>query len=375
MTLRGVALMCGAALLAALGWTLAWPELSILAGGALVAVALGVLVASGGTRVAVVTDPTTLRAVRGETATLRVELRALGRRRRLCRLVEGDARAPRRSFALPGLARRAFEEINVPVDTARRGQHPVGPFRVVRADAWSIVSRQVGVSAEGTVLVRPRIHPVRQGFAAIHRQGDSEAMTRSSGDDHFFALRDYTFGDEPRNVHWRSSARSGRLVVKQKVAAAIDGSLLVLDVDLTSYTSVDAFGAGFDESRFEAAVEVMASLCKARLGDGQRVRLMTTARVQPQASPESSLLTMIDTLAAVSCLQPLDCDVHGLPAVARRSGCSHLLVVSGAPRADMLAAVRRCGSMSPVVVRVGGVPTGPIPGASVIDIPSAEALA
>jgi uncharacterized protein (DUF58 family) len=322
----------------------------------------------------VTSDISDFRVVRGEAANLRVSLWPKGARRRMLRLVEGSASAPRRSFAVRRLP-ASGTMVPVPVDTTRRGLHRVGPFTVVRSDPWSVVRREVGTSAEGTVLVRPRTHPVRPGFAAVHRQGDSEAMTRRSGDDHFFALRDYVLGDEPRNVHWRSSARSGRLVVKQKVAAAVDGTLLVLDVDVTAYPSVEAFGGGFREERFEEAVEVIASLCRARASDGQRVRLATTGRAQLQLGVDPSLSSIVDALAVVSPMQPLDCDLVGLPALARRSHCSHLVLVTGAPSTELVAAVRRCGSLSPVVVRVSGVPTGSIAGTTVLDVAGVEALA
>ena len=373
MTLRGFGLLFSGVGLAGAGWVLAWPELTVLGVACFVPVVVALLFATGGSRVEVTSDVSDFRVVRGEAANLRVSLRPTGLRRRLLRLVEGAPGEPRRSFAVRLPA--SGTTVPVPVDTSRRGLHPVGPFTVVRGDPWSVVRRDVGASASGTVLVRPRTHPVRPGFAAVHRQGDSEAMTRRSGDDHFFALRDYVLGDEPRNVHWRSSARSGRLVVKQKVAAAVDGTLLVLDVDITAYPSVEAFGEGFLPERFEEAVEVIASLCRARSLDGQRIRLATTGRAQLQLGVNPSVPAVIDALAVVAPLQPLDCDPVGLPALARKTHCSHLVAVTGAPSAELIAAVRRCGSLSPVVVRVGGVPTGSIAGATVLDVASAAALA
>ena len=374
MTGRAVAMVLSGAVLIALGWALGWPELTVLGASAFVPVLLALLLATGGARFDVRAETSGITVVRGEDAVVRVEVKASGPRRCLSRLVEGDPLEPRRSLAIPHLNREGSAVVALPIDTSARGLHPVGPFQVVRSDAWSVVCRQLGSSAEGSVLVRPRTFAVRGGFASVHRQGDSEAMTRTSGDDHFFALRDYTFGDEPRNVHWRSSARSGRLVVKQKVAAAIDGTLLVLDVDSSAFPSVEHFGDGFDPGRFEAAVEVMASLAKARLLDGQRLRLVTTSKHDSRPLVEPSLNAILDALAVVEPLVPLDCDASGLPLIARRSGCSHMLVVTGAPGMELTSALRRCGSLSPVVVRVGGVPTGAIPGATVIDTPNAEAL-
>ncbi|MCW2573522.1 MAG: hypothetical protein JWO88_3580 [Frankiales bacterium] len=374
MTRRGGGLLLGGCALMVSGWALAWPELTILGAAGLVPVLVAALVTMGGAAVDVVSDVGDLNVVRGEPASLRVELTPTRGRMGMLRLVDGPSDAPRRSFSVRRLA-ASGTSIAVPVDTSRRGLHPVGPFTAVRGDPWSVVRREVGTSTTGSVLVRPRSYPVRQGFATVHRQGDSEAMTRRSGDDHFFALRDYVLGDEPRSVHWRSSARSGRLVVKQKVAAAVDGTLLVLDLDGTAYPSVEAFGAAHLEERFEEAIEVIASLCRARAVEGHRVRLATTSRVQPQVSVDPSISSVMDALAVVAPVQPLDCDPAGLPALARKTHCSRLVLVTGAPSVDLIAAVRRCGSLSPVVVRVGGVPTGSIPGITVIDVPGAKALA
>lgn len=373
MTPRGVGLLLGGIGAAVGGWFAGWPELTALGAIAVTLVVLVLLTLSRGIKVGLTVDATSMRVVRGEHASVRVSLSSRGRRRAL-RLVEGAVRQPVRTVPVRGGRSREIV-LDVPVSTAKRGLHPLGPFTVVRGDPWSIVRASVGSAPEGTLLVRPRTHPVRRGFATREQVGDAEAMTRRRGEDHFFALRDYVLGDEPRNVHWRSSARSGKLVVRQKVAAAVDGVLIVLDTDSTAYASVDAFSAGFVEERFEEAVEVAASLCLARAEGGQQVHLATTSRHQPRIAPGAGVSSFIDALAVVAHTLPVDTHAAEIPALARKARCSHVIVVTGTPSADLVSTLRRCGGLGPVLIRVGGEPSGPVAGATTVDVTDVAAMA
>ena len=110
------------------------------------------------------------------------------------------------------------------------------------------------------MTVLPRTVQVRRSALPALQQADSEFASRRRGDEHFFALRDYVLGDEPRTVHWRSSAKAGKLVVKQQVSGAPNHTVIVLDTDASAYSSDDKFGSSWVAERFEAAVEVAASL-------------------------------------------------------------------------------------------------------------------
>jgi uncharacterized protein (DUF58 family) len=286
--------------------------------------------------------------------------------------VEGPPAAPIVSI---GVA-RGTDAVRIPVDTTTRGERPIGPFVAVYGDPWSVVRRVAGRSVRGTVLVRPRVLPVRRGFAASQSSGANEAASRRRGDDQFFALRDYVLGDEPRNVHWRSSARSGRLVVKQKVADASEGTLIVLDVDASAYGSGSAFAGGFVDERFEVAVEVAASLCAARTTGVQRVQFVTTARNARVATAGASGApnALLDALAVVQAIAPVDAAPELLASVVRRTRCSTVLIVTGTPTSGLVAGVRGA-SASTVVVRVGDAVQGPLAGVRVMDVAAAEDLA
>lgn len=367
MTLRALGVFTSGAALIPVGLALGWPELSGLGACAVVLVVLALLGWGSRPRVDVSVDGRTLRVVRGEAATVRVEITSSQRRPRL-RLVEGPVALPRRS--LPIKSGVVDTAVAVPVDTSRRGEWPVGPFSAVRSDPWSFVRRVAGASGETTILVRPKVHPVRKGFVADAREGSTESASRQRGDDQFFALREYVLGDEPRMVHWRSSARTGQLVVKQFVASAAEGTLIVLDTDAAAYGSEEAFGAGFVEERFERAVEVAASLCAAKSDGVARVQLATTTRGAPvqTAGASGTPQSLIDALAVVQAVARVDTAPEDLTGIIRRTRCSTVVVVTGTPSPAFMS-----GAGSAVVVRVG---SGDGRGRGrIVDLMSAEDLA
>src|SRR5262249_22861890 len=79
--------------------------------------------------------------------------------------------------------------------------------------------------------------------------------------DEIRGLRDYRPGDGVRSIHWRTSARVGRLMVRQYEEPPSDGLLVVLDPTLPANTHL-----GWAE--FEAVVSLAATLCWESAGAG-----------------------------------------------------------------------------------------------------------
>jgi uncharacterized protein (DUF58 family) len=116
------------------------------------------------------------------------------------------------------------------------------------------VRRSFAVTEPNDVVICPRVHavfpPARGGGGepAAHAEGARAPALEPLGE--FLALRDYEAGDDPRRVHWRSSARRGELLVRQDEAASPGRVVLVLDTRPEAH----------DDASFESAVEVIASL-------------------------------------------------------------------------------------------------------------------
>lgn len=375
MTARGRMVLVGSVAAVLLGAWTDWPGLTGLGAAGIVVVLLVRVLMGPHPRGDMAIDQTALRVIRGQPASVRIDL-AVHRRRGWLRLVDGDVRAPRRSSQVPRMSSDRQLTVEVPLDTSRRGQAPMGPYALVQGDPWSFIRRVVSRAEGGVLTVQPRVYRIRRSLTADFSSGDAEARSRRAGDQHFHALREYVLGDEPRTVHWRSSARAGKLVVRQQVAAAAAGTVIVLDVDATSYGSPEKFGPGWLDERFESAVEVAASLAASQLAGTDQVHLVTTSSTMSVISSSVGAVNRIlDALALVTAVSPNDTLPAELPAVVRRARCAQLIVVTGMPGERLLGPVRQVGrDVATTVVLVGSPQSAQLPGCRVVSVSGAEDL-
>jgi uncharacterized protein (DUF58 family) len=376
VTLRAAGLLVGGAGLAVCGWFTGWPELTALGAAAVALVVLVLLVAGPTPRVQVAVDQVALRVVRGQEATVRMKLH-VPRRRRWLRIVDGSPSAPVATSPLNASGSRGDLTLRLPVDTSVRGERPIGPYAVVHGDPWSIVRRVAARSEGGLLTVHPRTVQVRRSVLPALQQEDSDFASRRRGDQHFFALRDYVLGDEPRTVHWRSSAKAGKLVVKQHVSGAPNHTMIVLDTDASAYSSDDQFGSGWIAERFEASVEVAASFAVAHANRAEQLFVVTTSRgASVTTAPAGATDVFLDAFAAASAVPPIDTAPEEIAPLVRRTSCRLLMLITGTPGPRVVRAMRAIAPImsSLTVVRVASERQGPLQGLRVLDVVGAEDL-
>ena len=153
--------------------------------------------------------------------------------------------------------------------STRRGLLRVGPLDVEISDPFGLSQLTVTATAENELTVFPRIHdlapvPLTIGDEIAGAAPTPDALGRT-GDD-FYALRQYTVGDDLRRVHWRSTARHDELMVRQQ-ELPWNGRLTVL---------LDTRQRG-DRDSFELAIEAAASTLAASSRRRDLVRLATTS--------------------------------------------------------------------------------------------------
>ncbi|MHC5019766.1 MAG: DUF58 domain-containing protein [Planctomycetota bacterium] len=119
----------------------------------------------------------------------------------------------------PKVGAQRTAEARVRVRFARRGRHALNHVRVSTGFPFGFVRHAWWHATDVTCIVLPRIGRLHRLPAASPAGPLSHAThARGAGEDEFHALREYRPGDNPRRIHWRSSARLGRLLVREQRA-------------------------------------------------------------------------------------------------------------------------------------------------------------
>lgn len=179
--------------------------------------------------------------------------------------------------------------------TAKRGRLTVGPARVTISDPLGLAAATVAGGQATDFLVYPQLvelAPVAFTPGGQTRGAASDSLTLQRLGDDFYALRDYTIGDDPRRIHWRSTARLGRPMVREDENPRAHRVALLLDTRTAAYDA--------DPDRFEVAVSAAASIAAACARRHDRVRLVTTTEgVVVGGDRHHDLTTVLDYLARV----------------------------------------------------------------------------
>lgn len=159
--------------------------------------------------------------------------------------------------------------------TDQRGHLQIGPAKVTVSDPLGIAAVTATVGEPTKFTIYPRIMQLPSmtlpsGPEALSATSKLHSLHRVGED--FYALRDYTVGDDPRRIHWRSTARLGRPMVREGEVPRQNQLSILLDNRATSYGRGDTRNRSFD-----TAVSVTASIVTAALRRGDAVKLVSTS--------------------------------------------------------------------------------------------------
>ncbi|ONI87958.1 hypothetical protein ALI144C_08005 [Actinosynnema sp. ALI-1.44] len=168
---------------------------------------------------------------------------------------------------LPSLAARSSDQVEYPLPPAGRGRHVIPALTIGHADPFRLLHIGRSCGGESVLYVHPRVHRVAPVPLGGPRDVEGRTSSRSvQGGAAFHSLREYEPGDDWRLIDWKSTARTGTLVVRHNVVPDEPRQLIFLD------TSAGPYGRG----SFDEAVRIAASFCVAASRSGFPVALRTT---------------------------------------------------------------------------------------------------
>jgi uncharacterized protein (DUF58 family) len=171
------------------------------------------------TGVTVIRQPRSLRAQVGRTYEEIIVLKNHSRIPKLWLHIRDLSELPghRASSVTTSIGKHQSKEWLVRTICTRRGRFRIGPIELHAVDPFGLFPRAMEIPQEYHIIVLPKTEPIRDfpfpsgrlpGGDAL-RQRTHQVTPNASG------VRDYAPGDSLNRIHWRSTARLRRLIVKE----------------------------------------------------------------------------------------------------------------------------------------------------------------
>lgn len=223
-------------------------------------------------------------------------------RRRMTLLTEGADRniavvaGARQALHREGKHARVLEVRDV-MRFARRGHYHLGPLLIQGHDPLGLCSVTRMVPAELDVIVYPRPLPIPEMMLSggAGRQNNEVRPVGHAGESaEFHGIRPYVEGDDLRRVHWKTTAHTGKLTIKEFEYRMSGAVQLIIDLHR------DAHVGERDFSTLEIAITLSASILNHVINAGNQAGMLATGAKLVSLPPESGQRQMHRALEALA---------------------------------------------------------------------------
>jgi uncharacterized protein (DUF58 family) len=288
------------------------------------------------------------RARRGQVVTVRLQVTNEGKRPAPLLLMDDQLPvelAAHARFALNGVESMGQRDAIYELRPGRRGRFTIGPLEISFVDPFGLAQTRSAITGISELLVHPRIEklslPRDRGQQRSMSVSALRQLTGARGED-FYTLRDYGIGDDLRKIHWPSTAKAAKPMIRQEETPWQNRATIVLDDRAGVH---DGFG---DASSFERSVEAVASVAAMYHSAGYGYRFAAAVeRGFPFGRGIDHLHRTLDLLADISAKtgrndveESLLLRLTELEAGTTAEGT--LVVVGGTLSAAVAVAINRC---------------------------------
>jgi len=222
------------------------------------------------------------------------------------------ADAHRAVNVLSGMAPRQSRSWIVRTLCTQRGRYSLGPMSLRSGDPFGLFPTRKDIPVQQHVVVLPMVLPVTSFPIPSGRLPGGEALRQRTHQitPNASGIREYAPGDSFGRIHWRSTARLRRLVVKEFELDPLAEIWIVLDGEQRAHRTFDEPEEGREivigdlfklpPSTFEYAATAAASLAVHFLQRDRSVGLVTYSGMRQAIQPEfgaAQQLRVLESLA------------------------------------------------------------------------------
>ncbi|TAL11609.1 MAG: DUF58 domain-containing protein [Nitrospirae bacterium] len=202
-------------------------------------------------------------------------------------IIEGQA--VDRGIHILHLPAGASASSSYPVLFTRRGRHVIEGLRLQTRFPFGLFIKGANLFLSSEVVVYPEIRPLPDSLVHdLTVLGHDQAVSKRGPGSGLYNLREYRHGDDSRTIHWKTTARQSRLIVRETETEDLREVTLALPT---------AVPEGRAPEFFEQAVGLTASLAVFFQQQGFALRLLVGEREIPHGAGETHLHRVLHALA------------------------------------------------------------------------------
>jgi uncharacterized protein (DUF58 family) len=197
---------------------------------------------------------------------------------------------------------------------SQRGRYQLGPMLVSTSDPFGLFPVQINIASKQYIVVLPLTAPIRSFPLPSGRLPGGEALRQRTHQitPNASTVRDYVPGDSLSRIHWKSTARRRRLMVKEFELDPLAEIWIILDADPRVQferppeedEQVVEIGQPYKlpPSTFEYSVAAAASLARHFLALDRTTGLISYGGVRQVSQPETGdaqQFRLLESLAVI----------------------------------------------------------------------------
>ena len=186
------------------------------------------------------------------------------------------------SYAL-GLTTKGYRSWRSTDKAYHRGLFQMGPVEISTTDLLGIYRANTLHGSPDKIMIYPKIHDLKN-FQTGNSNLTNEGMARRRSNilsPHASSVREYAYGDSLSRIHWKSTARSGRLMSKEFDVGTSNEVMILNDLN-------DSVHVGeLDESSIELSISLVASLCKKYINSNTPVGFLSYGKERYHLPPST----------------------------------------------------------------------------------------